>query len=141
MSLTPHGPGFSFIDAIEPLDGDSPRLRATKRLDPALPFFADHFPQHPVMPGVLIIEMAAQTAGALWGRLSGSAAAPPLEFSLAQVLDFRLRHPALPGDTLSCEVELERDFGSLAQFHVAVSLAGSGEIIALGKITLARPSS
>lgn len=141
MSLTPHGPGFSFIDAIEPLAGDPPRLRATKRLDASMPFFADHFPQRPVMPGVLIIEMAAQAAGALWGRISEVPLSAPTAFSLAQVLDFRLRHPALPGDTLACEVELERDFGSLAQFGVAVTLVGNDEIVARGKITLARPPS
>ncbi len=140
MSLTPHGPGFSFIDAIEPLAGETQRLRATKRLDPAMSFFADHFPERPVMPGVLIIEMAAQAAGALWGRLSGTGTAPPIAFSLAQVQDFRLRHPAAPGDTLICEVELEREFGALAQFVATVTRAGSDELVARGKITLARPS-
>lgn len=140
MSLTPHGPGFSFIDVVEPLPGEPPRLRATKWLDPAMPFFADHFPDRPLMPGVLIIEMAAQTAGALWGRLSGGTTTAPVAFSLAQVMDFRLRHPALPGDTLACEVELDRDFGSLAQFLVVVTLAGRADVVARGKIILARPS-
>ena len=140
MSLTPHGPGFSFIDAIELLAGDPPRLRATKWLDPAMGFFADHFPHRPVMPGVLIIEMAAQASGALWGRLSGSESSNPIAFSLAQVLDFRLRHPALPDDTIVCEVEMERDFGALAQFVVVVTLAGRDDVVARGKITLARPA-
>ena len=140
MSLTPHGPGFSFIDSIEPLAGDPPRLRATKRLDPAMPFFADHFPQRPVMPGVLVIEMAAQASGALWGRLSRSESSNPIAYSLAQVRDFRLRLPALPGDTLVCEVEMEHEFGALAQFVVVVTLAGRDDVIARGKITLARPA-
>jgi 3-hydroxyacyl-[acyl-carrier-protein] dehydratase len=139
MSLTPHGPGFSFIDAIELVADDPPRLRATKYLDPALPFFADHFPQRPVMPGVLIIEMAAQAAGALLGRRSTSAAEPKVAFSLVQVMDFRLRHPALPGDTLVCEVEMEREFGSLAHFAATLRLAGRDDIVAQGKIILARP--
>jgi 3-hydroxyacyl-[acyl-carrier-protein] dehydratase len=139
MSLTPHGPGFSFIDAIELVADDPPRLRATKFLDPALPFFADHFPQKPIMPGVLIIEMAAQTAGALLGRLSASADSPKVAFSLVQVVDFRLRHPARPGDTLVCEVEMEREFGSLAHFGATVRLAGRDEVVAQGKIILACP--
>jgi 3-hydroxyacyl-[acyl-carrier-protein] dehydratase len=139
MSLTPHGPGFSFIDSIEALDGNPPRLRATKLLSPELPFFADHFPQRPLMPGVLIIEMAAQAAGALLGRLSASAADPKVAFSLVQVTDFRLRHPALPGDTLVCEVEMEREFGSLAHFAATVRVAGRDDIVAEGKIILARP--
>ena len=139
MSLTPHGAGFSFVDSVEALGGDPPRLRATKWLDPALPFFADHFPDRPLMPGVLIIEMAAQAAGALWGR-TGDSKAAPTAFSLAQVLDFRLRQSARPGDTLICEVQLERDFGALAQFSTQITLAGGDIVVALGKITLARSS-
>lgn len=139
MSLTPHGDGFSFVDSVESLGDEPPRLRTTKWLDPALPFFADHFPDRPLMPGVLILEMAAQAAGALWGRGEPSKAAP-IAYSLAQVLDFRLRQSAHPGDTLVCDVQLERDFGALAQFSAEIKIAGGEIVVALGKITLARPS-
>ncbi len=91
------------------------------------------------MPGVLIIEMAAQAAGALWGALTAPESAVPEAFVLAQVADFRLRHPATPGDVLVCEVRLERDFGGLAQFFAEVAIESSGAIAGAGKITLARP--
>ena len=139
MSITPHGPGFSFVDSIELVAGHPPAMRSTKLLDPALPFFADHFPDRPMMPGVLIIEMAAQTAGALWGHLTGPAGSSMTAFSLAQVLDFRLRQAAGPGDKLVCEVALERDFGPLAQFTVEVRHAERDGLIANGKILLGRP--
>ena len=92
------------------------------------------------MPGVLVIEMAAQTAGALWGHLTSDADSPKTAFSLAQVLDFRLRQSAGPGDRLVCQVSLERDFGSLAQFSVEVRHAEREGVLANGKITLARPA-
>ncbi|MEZ5404903.1 MAG: hypothetical protein R3F23_01650 [Verrucomicrobiia bacterium] len=64
-SLTPHGPGFSFVDSFV-WDDSQKQLTAKKWLDPKLSFFADHFPEKPLMPGVLLVECAAQTAGVLW---------------------------------------------------------------------------
>ena len=63
MSLTPHGPGFSFLDSFEILEPGK-RGRGRKWLNPKLAFFADHFPGNPLMPGVLLVECAAQAAGA-----------------------------------------------------------------------------
>src|ERR1039457_2659280 len=71
MSLTPHGPGFSFIDSFEIIESQK-RGRGRKWLDPAAPFFADHFPGNPLMPGVLLIECAAQAAGVLWQPSGGA---------------------------------------------------------------------
>lgn len=134
MSLTPHGPGFRFIESVEAVEGTPPGLRATLHLDLAAPYFADHFPGRPLMPGVFLIEMAAQAAGALWGRLVA-----PGQFALAQVQDFRLRRQAVPGETLVCEVRLERDFGSLALFAARIQIRGDDATVAAGKVTLARP--
>ena len=91
MSLTPHGPGFSFLDSFEIIEPRK-RGRGRKWLDPAAPFFADHFPGNPLMPGVLLIECAAQAAGVLW-RPSGGA-------FLAAVSQFRFRKPVLPGSNV-----------------------------------------
>jgi len=139
MRLTPHGPGFSFIDAVEMLGENPPRLRATKWLDPSLAFFEDHFPSNPLMPGVLLVEMAAQAAGALWGRRENLDASA-MSFVLAQVQDFRLKRSARPGDTLLCEAQLQHEFGALAQFAVEIGIRGEESPIASGKITLARAS-
>lgn len=124
MKLTPHGPGFSFLDKME-IAPDRRGGRGEKHLDPAAPYFADHFPGKPLMPGVLLIECAAQAAGAVWGR--------PEAF-LASVQQFRLQRPVLPGQTVVSEVVLEKDLGALAQF--AVTLRVAGEIVAQGKIAL-----
>src|ERR1044071_9685735 len=108
MTLTPHGPGFSFLDTLEMVESGK-RARGTKWLDPASPFFADHFPGNPLMPGVLLIECAAQAAGALWKQEQAF---------LASVQQFRFLKPVLPGQTVEVEAVLEKDFGALTQFDV-----------------------
>src|SRR5208282_3067799 len=113
MSLTPHGPGFAFLDAFE-VTVAGREGRGRKWLDPRLPFFADHFPGQPLMPGVLLIECGAQTAGTLWASMQ--AADAPAHFILAQVMQFKIQQPVRPGETLETVVVLENTLGALAQF-------------------------
>ena len=117
MSLTPHGPGFSFLDAFE-VTVAGREGRGRKWLDPKLPFFADHFPNQPLMPGVLLIECAAQAAGALWA--STLAVNAPAHFILAQVMQFKIQLPVSPGETVETDVVLEKTLGDLAQFDVTL---------------------
>lgn len=131
MSLTPHGPGFSFIDSVEIISPHQ-KLRAIKWLSPELPFFADHFPEKPLMPGVLLIEAAAQAAGALWGSRQNTN--QPLTYKLAQILEFRLARPVFPNQTLEIEIELKKEFGTLAQFIAQISV--ENHLVAKGKLVL-----
>ncbi|MEI9999635.1 MAG: hypothetical protein WDO13_10930 [Verrucomicrobiota bacterium] len=135
MSLTPHGPGFAFLDAFE-LTAAGREGLGRKWLDPALPFFADHFPGAPVMPGVLLIECAAQAAGALWASTLADGA--PARFSLAQVAAFKFRQPVRPGETVETAVALGKVFGTLAEFSVTQRVAGAE--VASGRLVLSRPS-
>lgn len=129
--ITPHGPGFTFIDSVEIIEkGRS--LRATKWLDPKLPFFADHFPGAPIMPGVLMVEAAAQAAGALWG--SGDDTDAPRVRVLAKVQDFRFKKPVFPGQTLQLDITLEKNLGTLAQFGAVLSV--EGKAVANGSVIL-----
>ena len=133
MSLTPHGPGFSFLDAFE-VTVAGREGRGRKWLDPQLPFFGDHFPGRPIMPGVLLIECAAQTAGALWA--STLAADAPAHFILAQVMQFKIQQSVLPGETVETEVTLENTLGQLTQFGVALRV--NQMEVARGRIVLSR---
>lgn len=135
-SLTPHGKSFSFLDAFELIE-PAKRGCGTKWLDPDLPFFADHFPGNPLMPAVLLIECAAQAAGALWASTLGTDT--PRPFVLAQVLQFKISRSVLPGETLVSEVTLQAVLGQLAQFDV-VLLANQIEV-ARGRIVLGAPVS
>ncbi len=131
--LTPHGPGFRFIDSFEVLETGK-KLRATKWLSPDLPFFKDHFPGEPMMPGVLLIEAAAQAAGGIWDLRHETP--QKLRYVLAQVNGFRVTRVVLPGQTIEITVTLERDFGSLGQFDAEIT--ESGEEVARGKIVLSQ---
>ncbi len=134
--LTPHGPGFSFLDAFE-IVVPGERGRGRKWLDPALPFFADHFPGAPLMPAVLLIEAGAQAAGALWGSILGAAGGEPRRFLLAQVVQFKVSRPVLPCALLEIEATLEKELGAVAQFEVV--LGADGTEAARGRIVLGRP--
>jgi len=124
MTLTPHGPGFSFLDSLEIIEPGK-RARGSKWLDPKSAFFADHFPGNPLMPGVLLIECGAQAAGALWQQ--------PQAF-LASVQTFRVLKSVLPAQTVEIEVALEKEFGTLAQFGVILRV--DGVPVARGGITM-----
>jgi 3-hydroxyacyl-[acyl-carrier-protein] dehydratase len=134
MNLTPHGPGFSFLDAFE-VSVPGREGRGRKWLDPKLAFFADHFPGQPLMPGVLLIECAAQAAGALWG--SSLADESRTRFSLAQVVQFKFQHPVRPGETVETHVVLDKVFGHLAHFDVTLRI-GDTEV-ARGRVILSQP--
>jgi 3-hydroxyacyl-[acyl-carrier-protein] dehydratase len=134
MSLTPHGPGFSFLDAFAVTEPGR-RGEGRKWLDPRLPFFADHFPGEPLMPGVLLIETAAQAAGALWAStLSGGG---PSRFVLAQIVQFKILQPVRPDETVITHVTLDHLLGSLAQFSVVLTVNQAE--VARGRLVLSAP--
>jgi 3-hydroxyacyl-[acyl-carrier-protein] dehydratase len=102
MQLLPHRPPFLLIDRIVDMDAD---LSGTgiKNVTMNEPFFVGHFPGRPVMPGVLIIEAMAQTAGALVVNHKGA----DVEGSLVYFMTIdgaRFRKPVVPGDTLHLTV-------------------------------------
>jgi 3-hydroxyacyl-[acyl-carrier-protein] dehydratase len=135
MSPTPHGPGFSFLDSFE-VTLPARQGRGRKWLDPNLAFFAEHFPGKPLMPGVLLIECGAQAAGALWASIRPNDASA--HFTLAQIVQFKIQHPVLPGEIVETDVVLERAFGSLAQFDVTLTVNQTE--VARGRLVLSAPA-
>ena len=127
--LTPHGPGFRFVDRFE-------RTGTTtgtgwKHLTGEEPFFVDHFPGNPLMPGVLLVECAAQTAGILWMEGNPLHGTPVF---LASIDRFKILSPVRPGETIETRVTLGREFGSLVQIEAECR---SGErLVARGELLL-----
>ncbi len=105
---------FVLVDRILEYDAGG-RLVASKNVTGSEDFFAGHFPQQPVMPGVLILESLAQAAG-IW--LLKTAPDPrALEIRVVGFDDAKFRRPVVPGDQLRLEVQLERRRGELARFR------------------------
>jgi 3-hydroxyacyl-[acyl-carrier-protein] dehydratase len=79
-------------------------------------FFAGHFPNHPVMPGVLIIESMAQTAAVLVVESLGPEAAGKLVYFMS-IEGAKFRRPVLPGDQLRIHIVKQRSRGNVWKFH------------------------
>ena len=133
MQLLPHRPPFLLIDRIIDMDAD---LSGTgiKNVTMNEPFFVGHFPGRPVMPGVLIVEAMAQTAGALVVNHKG----PGVEGSLVYFMTIdkaRFRKPVIPGDTLHLAVrriqQRSRVWRYEGKARVAGALVAEAEISAM----------
>jgi 3-hydroxyacyl-[acyl-carrier-protein] dehydratase len=86
-------------------------------------FFAGHFPNHPVMPGVLIIESMAQTAAVLVVETLGPEAAGKLVYFMS-IEGAKFRRPVVPGDQLRIQIVKERSRGNVWKFHSVARVDG-----------------
>jgi 3-hydroxyacyl-[acyl-carrier-protein] dehydratase len=84
-------------------------------------FFAGHFPNHPVMPGVLIIESMAQTAAVLVVETLGPDAAGKVVYFMS-IENAKFRRPVVPGDQLRIHVVKERNRGNVWKFHAVAKV-------------------
>jgi len=80
------------------------------------PFFAGHFPQKPVMPGVLIVEAMAQTAGVLIAKTIGEEAAKGKLVYFMTIDEARFRRPVVPGDQIKIYVKQQRNVRNVWKF-------------------------
>ena len=106
MSFLPHGYPFLLVDRILEIDPGK-RIVGIKNVSYNEPFFPGHFPGRPIMPGVLIVEAMAQTAGVLAFKSMPEEGQrrPVLFLGLDNV---RFRKPVVPGDQLRMEIEITR---------------------------------
>ncbi|MDD2533884.1 MAG: 3-hydroxyacyl-ACP dehydratase FabZ [Eubacteriales bacterium] len=126
--IIPHRDPFILVDEVEVLDGD--KIVAYKNVTGAEDFFRGHFPEYPVMPGVLIVEALAQ-AGAIQ-ILSKEAFRGKIAF-FGGIDNCRFKRQVVPGDRLRLEVTLTRMRGPVgfasAKAYVGSELAVSADII------------
>ncbi|MFO8074044.1 MAG: 3-hydroxyacyl-ACP dehydratase FabZ [Polyangia bacterium] len=134
--LLPHREPFLFVDRVLRLDVDR-EILAERELRANEPQFAGHFPGRPIMPGVLVTEALAQTAGLLIALSAEQRKERPggRIFYLARA-DMKWTAPVEPGDTLELEAKLQRAFGALIAFRVRAYTRRTD--VASGSVTLAR---
>src|ERR1700692_820445 len=109
--ILPHRYPMLLVDRIIELEAE--RIVGIKQVTANEPFFQGHFPDFPVMPGVLIVEAMAQTAGGL--VLKSIPARTSKLVLLVAVENARFRRPVVPGDTLRMEMKVIKKKASVAK--------------------------
>ncbi|MBX3447049.1 MAG: 3-hydroxyacyl-ACP dehydratase FabZ [Parvibaculaceae bacterium] len=115
MELLPHRYPMLLIDRIIEMKGDQSAI-GIKNVTANEPFFQGHFPGHPVMPGVLIVEAMAQTAGALVINNLGTSGSNQLVYFMT-VDRAKFRKPVLPGDVLELHMTKLQSRGPVWKYH------------------------
>lgn len=123
--LIPHRYPFLLIDGIQTLTPNESAI-GIKNVSVNEPFFEGHFPDRPVMPGVLIIESMAQTAGCLVVVSLGKEYEGKLVYFMT-IENARFRKPVVPGDRMVINVQKLRSRGSVFKFS---GKAFVGEVLA-----------
>jgi 3-hydroxyacyl-[acyl-carrier-protein] dehydratase len=134
LAVLPHRPPFLFVDRVVKFVPHE-QIVAERTLRADEPQFAGHFPNRPLMPGVLVTEALAQASGLLLGLSQPFEASSPPMFYLA-ANSVKYTHPAVPGDVLVLRAAADKSFGGLHRFNVEAS-AGR-HLVASGSLTLAR---
>ncbi|HEY5101213.1 MAG TPA: 3-hydroxyacyl-ACP dehydratase FabZ [Steroidobacteraceae bacterium] len=126
LKRLPHRYPFLLVDRVlECRPGES--IRALKNVTYNEPFFPGHFPTRPVMPGVMIIEALAQTAGILAFATAGTVPNEESRFYFVGIDKARFRKPVEPGDQLILSAQLERSFKGIWRFST-IARVGEDEV-------------
>jgi 3-hydroxyacyl-[acyl-carrier-protein] dehydratase len=117
LALLPHRYPLLLIDRIVDVDGDNSAI-GIKNVTINEPHFQGHFPDQPVMPGVLIIEAMAQTAGAICiaSTLRGTGGDSPSLVYFMTIDNAKFRKPVVPGDRLELHVRKLKQRGNIWRF-------------------------
>jgi len=125
MKVLPHRYPFLLVDRI--IEVEDKRIVGIKNVTINEPFFQGHFPGHPIMPGVLIVEAMAQTGGMLLMGMVGE----PYDRKVVYFMSLdnvKFRRPVKPGDTLRLELEMVQQRGAVCKMHGVARV--DGEVVA-----------
>lgn len=122
MKLLPHRYPFLLVDRVIDIDADNSAI-GIKNVTVNEPHFQGHFPEQPVMPGVLIIEAMAQTAGAICIKSAGNDK-PSLVYFMT-IDNAKFRRPVVPGDRLEIHVKKLKKRGNIWRFACEALVDGA----------------
>ena len=136
LKALPHRYPFLLIDRVIDIKESEAgkrvgrKITAIKNVTINEPFFEGHFPDAPVMPGVLLIEAMAQAGALAYFRKSD----PPMDVAIVGIREAKFRKPVVPGDTITVEAEIMKDRTNMILLKCQVSvdgkLASEAEIMA-----------
>lgn len=123
MRHLPHRYPFLLVDrVVELVPGD--RVTALKNVTMNEPHFPGHFPHHPVMPGVLIIEALAQAAGLLAFRTADKPVTEKSVIYFVGIDNARFKRPVVPGDQLRMEARITKSMRGIWKFEARATVDG-----------------
>jgi 3-hydroxyacyl-[acyl-carrier-protein] dehydratase len=133
MEILPHGYPFLLVDRILELEIGK-RIVGIKNVTINEPFFQGHFPAQPIMPGVLIVEAMAQTAGVLALKSAPEELKKKAVYFMA-IDKARFRRPVHPGDQIRMEMVVSKQrksvWGFTGKAYVDSQLAAEAELMAM----------
>lgn len=128
----PHRYPFLLVDRVDEIVPGE-RIAGRKNVSVNEPFFAGHFPGHPIMPGVLLVEAMAQLCGILAFKTRGNRPDQGYLHYLAGLNDVRFKRPVRPGDTLALGGVITGQRSQLMKFDCEARV--DGELACSAKLT------
>jgi 3-hydroxyacyl-[acyl-carrier-protein] dehydratase len=131
----PHRYPFLLVDRVVEVEpGKS--IHAYKNITMNEPYFVGHFPHHPVMPGVLIMEALAQAAGILSFKTMDSKPDANSVFYFVGIDECRFKKPVMPGDQLHLHVEILRQMRGIWKYKAEARV--DGQVVAEATLMCAK---
>ena len=121
--VLPHRYPFLLVDKVVEFEPHK-RILAHKNVSINEPFFQGHFPGHPVMPGVLVIEALAQ-AGGILTQVSRDTCSSDRLFYLVKIDNVRFSRMVVPGDVLELHVEIKRIIRNMTLYTCVAKVDGN----------------
>ena len=119
----PHRYPFVLVDRVLEIEPGK-KIKAVKNVSINEPFFPGHFPHHPVMPGVLIVEALAQAAAILSFKTGNYMPSDDSVYYFAGIDKARFKKPVSPGDQLILEVSIDRILKGIWKYNCSASVDG-----------------
>ena len=117
----PHRYPFVLVDRVLEMEPGK-KIKAVKNVSINEPFFPGHFPHHPVMPGVLIVEALAQAAAILSFKTGNFMPSDDSVYYFAGIDKARFKKPVSPGDQLILEVSIDRILKGIWKYKCSASV-------------------